>query len=140
MAIRWVTSAASTGNLTGVAAGTTTGGPALRTNLVEPGTLSCLLAIDAETDAITVAPKWQVSQDNSTWKNLTDTTAALPAGWATGTTGADASVERVIACPVQASGWKFVRAAIVSGGATGGTADTYSFTYQYRAERYPQGE
>lgn len=138
MAIRWFEPAATTGNLTGVAAGTTVGGPAVKTRLIEKGALSCLLNVDCESDALTLAPKWQVSDNNSTWKDLTDTTAALPAGWATGTTGSDASVERQIACPLSAWGSRFVRLALLTGGATGGTADTYSFTYRGRYSPNPE--
>jgi len=131
---RWTTASGGSGDLTAApVAGTTTGGTALATADIAPGTLSCLFVIDAETDTITITGKFQVSADNSTWYDLAGD-AQNPANvtMATGTAGADATVNKVLPVPTEALGWKYVRAAIVNGVATGGAADTYAFTFYYR--------
>ncbi len=142
MALRYIIGTASTGSLTGVGPNTTLGqaGPVIETRLVQPGQMICLLSVEPETASITAAPRWQVSDDNSTWKQLTDPTGDLGSGWGTGTTGDDAAVERAIPCPLAAWGSRWVRPAIQVGGATGGTADLYSFTLKYRAADFPNGQ
>lgn len=131
---RWSTASGGSGDLTSApVAGTTTAGTALATAGIELGTLSCLFVIDAETDTITITGKFQVSADNSTWYDLAGD-AQNPANVviATGTAGADATVNRVLPVPPAALGWKYVRPAIVNGVATGGAADTYAMTFYFR--------
>lgn len=131
---RWSSASGGSGDLTSApVAGTTTGGTALPTANIEMGTLSCLVTVDAETSTLTLTAKFQVSNDNSTWYDLAGD-AQNPANvlLATGTAGADASVDRVLPVPPAALGWKYVRAAVVNGVATGGAADTYAFTFYFR--------
>jgi hypothetical protein len=131
---RWRTASGGSGDLTAApVAGSTTGGTALPTSGIEMGTLSCLCTVDAETSTLTLTAKFQVSDDNSTWYDLAGD-AQNPANvlLATGTGGADAAVDRVLPVPTAALGWKYVRAAVVNGVATGGAADTYAFTFKYR--------
>ena len=131
---RWRTASGGSGDLTAApVAGTTTAGTALGTAGIEPGTLSCLVVVDAETDTITLTAKFQVSNDNSTWYDIAGD-AQNPANvlLATGTSGADTPVSRVLPVPTQALGWKYVRPALVNLVATGGATDTYAFTFQFR--------
>jgi hypothetical protein len=131
---RWRTASGGSGDLTAApVAGSTTGGTALATAGIEPGTLSCLFVVDAETDTITLTGKFQVSDDNSTYYDLAGD-AQNPANvlLATGTAGADAAVSRVLPVPTQALGWKYVRAAVVNLVATGGATDTYAMTFHFR--------
>ncbi len=131
---RWRSASGGSGDLTAApVAGTTTGGTALATAGIELGTLSCLFTVDAETNTLTLTGKFQVSNDNSTWYDLAgDAQNPANVALATGTGGADAAVDRVIPVPSQALGWKYVRAAVVNGVATGAAADTYAFTFQFR--------
>jgi len=131
---RWRTAAGGTGDLTAApVTGTTTGGTALATAGIENGTLSCLFTLDAETTSITLTGKFQVSDDNSTWYNLAgDAQNPANVAIATGTAGADATVDMVLPVPPAALGWKYVRAAIVNAGATGAAGDTYAMTFHFR--------
>lgn len=133
---KWVSIAGGSGDLTAApAAGSTTGGTAISTASLVPGSMSCLFTVDAETNTLTLTGKFQVSDDGSTWYDLAGD-AQNPANvvLATGTGGADAAVDRVLPVPMAAFGWKWVRAAVVNGVATGAAADTYVFTF--RALRY----
>jgi hypothetical protein len=130
---RWRTASGGSGNLDGNVATTTEGGTGLSTAGIEPGSLSCLFVVDAETDTLTITGKFQVSHDNSTWFDLAGD-AQNPANviLATGTAGADAAVSRVLPVPPAALGWEYVRAAVVNGVASGTTSDTYAFTFAFR--------
>lgn len=132
---RWTTATGGSGDLTAApVAGTTTAGTALATASIQPGTLSCLFTVLAETNTITLTGKFQVSADNSTWYNLAGD-AQNPANVliATGTAGADAAVSVVLPVPNQALGWKYIRPAIVNGVATGAAGDTWACTFYFRA-------
>lgn len=129
---RYFNGHAASGNLDSVAAGTTVGGTAVRTNNVEVGSLSCLFTVDAETNTLTIAGKWQVSEDNSTWYDAPVENNAANVVLATGTAGADAAVSKAVPAPASIYGWKYVRAAVESGGTTGASGDTYSMTLYYR--------
>lgn len=88
----------------------------------------------AETNTFTITPKWQVSADNSTWVDAAVANNAANVTLATGTSGTDAAVSRCIAAPdLSACNW--VRLALVAGGTTGSTSDTYTISYTYRDPR-----
>lgn len=125
-----------TSNLNGVVAGTTVGGPALRTSEIETGSLSCRVTVLAETNTLTLTFKWQVSDDATTWVDLAPANNAANVVLATGTAGADAAVSRVFGAPEGAVSWNFVRPALVTGVVTGASADTYAFDAHYRQEAF----
>ncbi len=129
---QWMTIAGGSGNLNTLVAGSTTGGTAVSTAGLEKGTLSCQVDLLAETNTITLTPVWQVSDDKSTWYDLKASTGAAQVAQCTGTAGADTVTSAVLACPQEAIGWKFVRAAVRNAVATGATGDTYVFTYKSR--------
>ncbi len=130
---RWRTISGGSGNIDTIVTGTTTGGSALATNGIELGTLSCLFTVEAETTSLTFTAKFQVSDDDSTWYDLAGD-AQNPANvtLATGTGGDDAVITRVLPVPTPVAGWKYVRAAVVSAGATGAATDTYAFSFRMR--------
>ncbi len=131
---RWTIASGGSGTLTAAPlAGTTTGGTALATADIQPGTLSCRFTVLAETNTLTLTGKFQVSDDNSTWYDLAGD-AQNPANvvMATGTAGADVAVNMVLPVPPPAIGWKYVRPAVVNGVATGAVGDTYAFEFHYR--------
>ncbi len=133
---RYTTISGGSGDLTAApVAGTTTGGTAIPTSNIEPGSMSCLFTLLAETNTLTLTGKFQVSDDNSTWYDLAGD-AQNPANVliATGTAGADTAVTRVLPVPVPAYAWKYIRAAIVNGVATGAAGDTYALSF--RCVRY----
>jgi hypothetical protein len=131
---QWASVSGGTGDLTAApAAGSTTGGTAIATAMWQPGTLSCLFTVDAETNTITLTGKFQVSNDNSTWYDLAgDAQNPANVALATGTAGADTAVDRVLPVPMAAHGFKYIRAAVVNGVATGAAVDTYAFTFYGR--------
>ena len=129
---RWIQGVAVTGDFDSDAAGTVNPGETLSTANIALGTLSCLYTVDAETNTITLAAAWQVSNDGSTWYTLKPLNNAASTVLATGTAGADAAVSVVIEAPQAVLGWKQVRPAVISGVATGGATDTFSMTTCYR--------
>jgi hypothetical protein len=94
--------------------------------------LSAVVAVDIETNTITLTAKWQVSNDASTWYDLANgpqNAAGVVLG--TGTGGADAAITKVIPAPDCIYGYRFARLALVVGVTTGTTSDTYSIGYSY---------
>lgn len=131
---RWSTAPGGSGDFTSApVAGTTTAGTALSTSNVQPGTLSCLFTVLADTNTLTITGKFQVSADNSTWYNIAgDAQNPANVAIATGTGGADTAVSVVLPVPAGALGWKWIRPAVVNGVATGASIDTYSMTWYFR--------
>lgn len=127
---------ATTGNFNGDVAGTVKAGASVSifgpAGGVVNGTLSTLVIVDAETNTLTLSAYWQVSEDGSTWYDVAGT-PSNPANvvLATGTSGSDASVTKVIGAPAAVYSYSFARAVVVNGVATGATADTYSIQYKY---------
>jgi hypothetical protein len=96
--------------------------------------LSALVTVLAETSTFTWAGKWQVSNDNSTWVDLTHGSQnAAAVVISTGTAGADSAVSKAFTAPDSIYGWKKARFALVTGGTTGQAADTYAIGYCYRS-------
>jgi len=131
---RYFSQTGGSGDLTAApVAGTTTAGTAISTANLEPGSVSCLFTLLADTNTLTLTGKFQVSDDNSTWYDLAgDAQNPANVAVATGTAGADTAVTRVLPLPPSALGWKWIRAAIVNGVATGASIDTYAFSWHYR--------
>lgn len=96
------------------------------------GTLAGLVIVDAETNTLTLTAYWQVSEDGSTWYDVS-AAANNPANvaLATGTAGADATATEVLPAPSAVYAWSFARLVVVNGVATGATTDTYSIQYKY---------
>ncbi len=124
--------AAVSGDFDSDAAGTVKAGTVIDMEQVEIGTVSCLFTVDAETDTITLEGSWQVSADNSTWYDCPPPNNPATVVLATGTTGADAAVSKVLPLPGSAYGWKYSRPVTISGVTTGAATDTYSMTNYYR--------
>ncbi len=138
MTMRYNAHTTGTLNLDTLVAGSVVGG-----NAVELGdnarqkarSLSALVVVDAETNTITVAAKWQVSNDGATWVDVANGSQnAASVVLATGTAGADALVTRMIPAPESIYGWRKARLALVTGVATGAATDTYAISYCYRAD------
>lgn len=95
--------------------------------------LSALVAVLAETNTLTFAAKWQVSNDGSTWVDVTNGPQnAASVVLATGTAGADSTVTKAIEAPPSVYGWRKARLSLVTGGTTGNSADTYAIGYCFR--------
>lgn len=126
----------TTGNLNGAVAGTVTAGASLEMgDNSRPKTryLSALVTVDAETNGLTLAGRWQCSSDNSTWFDAANGSQnAASVVLATGTAGADASVTKVIPAPEAVNGWRYARFVLVNGVQTGTASDTYSIGYCLR--------
>jgi len=132
---KYTAPAATTGNLDTVVAGGNGAGATLLAQTVTPGTLSALFVVDAETSTITIAAKWQVSDDGLTWYDVAGTpNNAADVVLATGTGGADAAVTRVVPAPAPVHGWRYIRAVARVGVTTGAAVDTFSIAYRYLAQ------
>ena len=119
----------SSGDFDGDAAGTVNGGTTIQTAGLQPGTLGALCTVDAETNTITLAAKWQVSSDDSTWYDVVEPYNPANVVLATGTAGADAAVTKCVQAPICVFGWRYTRCAIVNGVAEGNDVDTYTIAY-----------
>lgn len=98
--------------------------------------LSAVITIDAEANGLSFSPRWQVSDDNSTYYTVAqtpDNPATIPI--ATGTGGADAAVSRVIPAPASVLSYQYARCQLVVNAVTGTSSDTYSIGYTYRKPR-----
>jgi hypothetical protein len=128
---RWTVTSGGSGTLAAApVAGTTTGGTGFGTANVQIATLSCLFTVTAGTATLTLEGKFQVSDDNSTWRDLAGD-AQNPANVVMAT--AVSTVNMVLPVPISALGWRYIRAAVVNRVATGAVADTYAFEFHYRA-------
>jgi hypothetical protein len=119
--------------MTGIVAGTITGGGTLQMQNVVPGTLSGLITVDAETNLITLSAAWQVSNDASTWYRCVPSNSAATVVLATGTGGADTAVTRVVDANPAVYGWRYARLGVLNLEADGLIADTYAISYSYLA-------
>lgn len=129
---------ATSGNATGVASGSAISGPAIFMggNCLKVSDLSALVAVTANTSGLTFAPRWQVSKDNSTWYTCKADPDNANAVLATGASGGGNVTGAVpLPAPSFSKGWKYARAQVVVGGATGTTNDLYAIEYEYRQHR-----
>lgn len=122
------------GNFNGSAAGTVKAGATLQVNnaarrVVEH--LSALVTLEAETNTLTIRPKWQTSNDGSVWVDCIDQVNATATVQATGTAGADSPGTRIVEAPPSAYGSRFARCSAVNAAQTGNTTDTYAIGYNY---------
>jgi tetrahydromethanopterin S-methyltransferase subunit E len=118
--------------LTGVLAGVTTGGPtlALAAAAPEPNSIVANVSVGSTTSTITIATKWQVSNDGSTWLDLKGMNA--PALVAVAAAGTGSIVTTAYAQALQMNpGYPYVRLAVLSGVATGAAGDTVTISYNY---------
>lgn len=133
MALR-LNTVVSSGNLNGQAAGATVAG----TGSIETGdsarqkikSLCAQVTATANTASLTVAVKWQVSNDRTTWidaSNGPQNAASVPF-----TTGTSAAKTQLISAPDAVYGARYCRAVLVTGGATGAASDLWSIGYSYR--------
>jgi hypothetical protein len=121
----------ATGNLDTIGTGVTTGGPTLLMDFVEKGTLSARCVVDIETSTFTMAAKWQVSADASTWEDVAPVNNAANVVLGTGSGGADAAITKHIDAPLAVYGARYARIALVAGGTTGAAVDTYDLSYSF---------
>lgn len=124
----------STGTFDTLVAGSQVNGPTLFLggNEKKITDVSALVTVDCETSTMTMAAKWQASNDATTWYDVANSAAnAAATVIATGTAGADASVSKVIPSVEGLEGFKYVRMTLVNGVATGAATDTYSIGYCY---------
>ena len=117
------------------ASGTTIAGPTLPMNDVHPGTLSALHYAQATTSTLTLTPKWQVSADGSTWRDVKLPNNAANVVLVTGTGSAVASTV-VISAPDAVYAWSYARLSVLTGGTTASTGDEYSTSYTYLKRGY----
>lgn len=131
MSLNYRSKAALSGDFNGDAAGTTASGTAVTMRTVEPGTLSAYFDLSAFTNTMTISGYFEVSNDTSTWIRVYPLNNAANVVMTTGT-GSAVLYDGVIGFPLECYGWKFARATVVNGVATGASAsDTYAITYRW---------
>src|SRR5262245_47968301 len=108
----------------GVLAGASAAGPTLLMSRVAKGTLSAKFVALAETNTITLAAIWEVSDDASTWVRASGLTNTAPTVLGTGTAGADTAVTRQVDPPAAVYGKRYARASCLVGVTTGTSSDT----------------
>ena len=112
------------------ASGTVTTGTSIPIALIEFGTLVCNLYVQATTNSLAIAGKWQVSSDGSTFYDLFSENNAANVTVVTGTGSAVASTRRVSA-PLGVYAYKYARYAITHTGASAGAGDEWSQSVNY---------
>lgn len=99
----------------------------IQTLRVGAGSLSARVYWSVFTIDMTLTGKWQMSSDNSTWRDVVGPNNAAHVVLQTGTgTGA-----KYIEAPGCVGGVPYVRFSLVSGAASGTAGDTYSMAYNY---------
>jgi len=124
--------AATSGNLNTLIAGSVQAGTAIfmGQSWRKVLGLSALVSVTAATSTLTLAAKWQVSVDNSTWLDVANGTQnAASVVLATGTA---AIVTKVIPAPDVVYGYPYARVAVVTGVTTAAAGDLYAMSYSYR--------
>lgn len=94
--------------------------------------LSALVTVLAETNTFTIAPKWEVSNNNTTFVAAAPSNNAANVVIATGTAGADTAVSAAVTAPDSVYAWQYARLSLVAGGTTGTSSDTYAIGYCFR--------
>ena len=126
--------------MTGIAKGTTTGGPALDMSLVKPPTLSATVTLKAETDTITLEAFWEVSNvagGGGSYMEIPSYANTAFTAWGTGTAGADTAVTKVLPAPECVYAFLYARCSVRNKVADGLIADTYAIGYNFvQAESY----
>jgi len=121
----------TSGNFNTLVAGSTVALPAVFVDSYEKNTLSARVSVTAATATLTLSVIWQVSNNGSTWYRAVGSDNGSTTVLSTGTS---AAVERVIAAPGMGGGWRYIRAAILTGVATGTASDLYAASYNYLAD------
>jgi hypothetical protein len=98
-------------------------------DIAKVGSLTALVSFTANTSTLTVAGKWQGSNDSTTWVDLFSANNAANVTYATGTLAAKAAS---LDAPQGAYGWRFSRFVFVTGVTTGAAADVGTIAYNYR--------
>lgn len=120
--------------VTAVAAGSTVGTAA--TNVLNcanfaPGYgVVCYVSMVVKTSSLTLAPKWQGSNDGTNWEDIFTVNSAANVATAAGT-GSNVTTTRAVMLPAPPP-YKYARLVFVTGGATAhATDDTYALKYHW---------
>jgi hypothetical protein len=112
-------------------------GATLNMTRVESGTLSADITVDAETNTITISHIWEVSNDGTSFVACAPSNNAATVVLATGTSGSDASVNKVVEANQAVYGYKYARLRLVTGVASAsGTTDIGGAVYHWRKPRF----
>ncbi|MDP9148520.1 MAG: hypothetical protein M3O36_01050 [Myxococcota bacterium] len=120
-----------------VVAGTTTSTAGLVLNAggafnLEWDSVAAIVETNVTTTSLTVTAKWQVSNDGTNWIDLlTKNSAANVQKAATGT-GSLVTTQFVMSLDGVNPAFPYLRAAVLSAGATGGAGDSCTIAYNFR--------
>lgn len=114
----------------------TNAGNTLAMNEIEVGTLSATVYMQAKVNNMTLEPQWQVSLDNSTWRNAKTSNNAASVVAVTGT-GSNVSDTIVVSAPDCVYAFPYARCSVVSRAqAASDSNDQYNVSYNYIQRGY----
>lgn len=114
------------------AAPQTVAGTAVLVQGIETGSLSAKVYAKATTNTLTITPKWQVSDDGSTWRDAKPSNNAANVALVTGTGSAVTDTVQ-IAAPDSVYGSIYARLICVSGVGIGGGAGVDEASVYYHS-------
>ena len=106
-------------------------GVGLNTALIEYDSLRAKIQTKITTNSLTVVPVWQVSDDGTNWSTIVPHNGAAYVQWPPTGNGTLATTTQDQAFQFNPSS-KYIRIAVVSGGATGGAGDNVIVAYNWR--------
>ncbi len=108
------------------ASGTVVTGNPVTLAAAQHGSISALVTLIVETNTVTLAPKWQVSNDNVTYYDVQGNTGTTRTG-----TGSTATTTEVLVLNAGCV-WRYARVAVVVGVTTAVvTKEFFSVSYNY---------
>jgi hypothetical protein len=120
--------------LSGVLTGTTTGAPSIPLmgpEMPEADSLVADISAAITTSSLVVVVKWQVSNDNSTFRDIYDSAQTAYAQVAPTGSGSLVTTAFKVAAPKGVMSYPYARVAIASSGATGAAGDNVTAAYSY---------
>lgn len=123
---------ATTAVVAGSTVGTETANKVLMERVRVGTALVAKVSMVVNTTSLTLTPKWQGSQDGSTWEDLFGQNSAANVATAAGT-GSNVTTARSLVLPWVP--YRFVRVVFVTAGATAHASnDTYAYAYHWVEE------
>lgn len=113
-----------------ITAGTTLTANTFTGGLAEPGSVTAKVAVTISTGSLTLAPKWQASEDGTNFYDI----VTLP-----NTAQTAISATKTVFMQSPPGSWRYLRIAILTAGATAGSSDNYRVSYNYDAPRFMSG-
>lgn len=99
---------------------------------IEWDSLAAVVETGITTTSLTVTSKWQVSNDGTNWVDFLGLNCAANVQVAAAGSGSLVTTQYVQGFPGVNPGFPYIRLAVKTGGATGGTGDNVTVAYNFR--------